>query len=60
MRRLNETQLDARIHSFLERKFAEFPELDSESAVAAPAQSRASRRPKVRHFHPRIRWGTAL
>lgn len=27
MRRLNDVELDARIHTFLHRKFAEFPEL---------------------------------
>jgi len=31
MRRLNEDELDARIHTFLDRKFATFPELEKET-----------------------------
>lgn len=56
MRRLNQTELDARIHNFLERKFAEFPELDQKAA----GLNKVSRRREVRHFRPRMRWGTAL
>lgn len=56
MRRLNETELDARIHSFLDRKFAEFPEL----AFETDTQVKEGRHPRFRDVHPRIRWGTAL
>jgi hypothetical protein len=60
MRRLNETELDARIHNFLERKFAEFPQLDPEIEPKTPAKIRTGRQSHSRPLNPRMRWGTAL
>lgn len=50
MKRLSDTELDARIHKFLDRKFSEFPEL-AETEVG-PARAAHGKPAKVRPLHP--------
>lgn len=50
MRRLNEAELDARIHKFLGRKLYEFPELYSENE--RPHKTWRAR--KTRELNPRL------
>jgi len=59
MKRLNDVELDARIHKFLERKFVEFPNLDA--GELPPVRIWEGRRPKNRQYQPHNlieQWGT--
>ena len=55
MRRLNDAELDARIHKFLSRKFGKFPELNisRESSEASWVYGR----PRLRHYQSSMGWG---
>ena len=56
MRRLHGTDLDTRIDNFLQRKLAQFPELQSRHGE--PANRHASKQPRIKHFHSEAHWGT--
>lgn len=54
MQRLNNDELNTRIHKFLDRKFSEFPELaDGEVRLADTWQDKHA---KGRHSAARYRW----
>ena len=55
MHRLNDKQLNQRIHKFLYRKFAEFPEL--KAAPGRTASSWATGSDERIETHTAIRWG---
>jgi hypothetical protein len=62
MRRLNDNELESRIHSFITRKFEEFPELQENSPLAHGVRTardhsdrfRSSSRFSLRWHQPRV------
>ncbi len=53
MRRLQGAELDIRIHKFLFRKFAAFPELANDDAQASRAWRLAQ---TIKYYRPEIKW----
>lgn len=56
MKRLQDDELQARIHNFLQRKLEEFPEL-ADGENPAP-RSVVNRQPKTRIYQAKMHWGT--
>lgn len=56
MRRLTDLELDARIHKFLRRKLAEFPDLMQDDEVQ-PRNIWSGRRMGLTHHHTIVNWG---